>query len=577
MKYKFGLYSKSSIIIQAAFIMSWISNLAHTDAMFSVYAFCCIIGIFSLCDNYSKQCRRDSFEYLLVLAMSVLFSIATIISNYAIFSPLTDLLILFNLGCSFIGGTILSFNVLLAILKRIPISCVTSHVDISSYCHIKVFTLSFLSISFINLVHLFLVEYPGNITIDSLSQIDQILSGVYVNHHPYWHTVVIGFFFKLGYFLFHDYNAAVALYGVGQIVFMAACFSYAVVTLYQSTVSRSVCFVVWCVYALMPYNIAYSICMNKDVIFSGAVLCMITSLYRLLCNIGSKRFISYILFVLSGIGVCIWRSNGILAFAFSLVVFTVFFWRNHRFLLYTMCAVTVFSWFLTRPFLTYMNVSQTDLVESLSIPVQQVARVVHDNCLLTDEQFELLDTVVDVNEVPELYVDWLSDPIKDEIRSKNPAYFEGNISAYFRLWLELGLRYPAEYMKAWIDQTKGYWNAGYDYNPYSLGVSNNTLGITEGANDNIIAKVSHGLFKVSRGALFMEPFESVGLHVWLLVILLFCNAMKRRIEFVLTIPALAIILSLLVATPVSYAFRYAYPVFLCCPFVSAVTLYQHRD
>ena len=32
-------------------------------------------------------------------------------------------------------------------------------------------------------------------------------------------------------------------------------------------------------------------------------------------------------------------------------------------------------------------------------------------------------------------------------------------------------------MKAWIDQTRGYWNAGYDVAPYTYGVYDNSLGI----------------------------------------------------------------------------------------------------
>lgn len=576
MKIKCASFSNCLILIESAFIMAWLSNLIKTDAMYCIYALCGIAGIFSLCFTHHYDMDMKKAEFVVVFFSSVFFSFLVILANYAVFSPLNDLIVLFNLICSFIGGIIVALNILCCILYYISKNNFHAVQVHDSRRTLHVFFVSWCSIVLINLIHLYFVEYPGNLTNDSLTQLRQIISGEYTNHHPYWHTMIIKCCFAFGNFLFHDYNSAVTLYAVWQILFMAACFSYAISTLFHIGVPVKWIVLVWCIFALMPYNIAYSICMGKDVPFSGAVLVLIVSLYRILKNLGNKK-VSYILFAVSGLGMCIWRSNGILAFALTGLLYVPFFWKRNRTVLFLMLGALISGWLLTGPYLSLINVRQTDLVESLSIPVQQVTRVIYDNCELTEEESALIGQVIDIDEVPELYVDWLSDPMKDEIRSKNNGFFEEHISDYAALWVRLGMRYPGEYVKAWVDQTKGYWNAGYDYNPYSLGVSSNTLGITEGANNNLIAKVSHGLFKLSRGMIFMDPFESVGLHVWLIGVLLVVNLLKGRPEHLLSVPILAIILTLLVATPVSYAFRYAYAVFTTYPFISMVSVFNYKE
>lgn len=574
--------SKVKVLIQSAFLMAWLTNLSNlgttqTDSMFCVYALCAIVGVFSFIDNYYHGIQYPVRIRFWSILAAILFSIVTIVANYERFSPLFDPLNLFDLMCSFIGGTMLGYSVLICFLNRLPVKTASAD-DIAGRTRGQaVFWASFLLVALVELVHLFFVEYPGNLTNDSFTQLGQIISGQYTNHHPYWYTVIIGFFYKLGCSFFHDPNAAVALYGVWQILFMSACFAYTICTLYQAGVPKTVCILVLLLFAFMPYHLAFSICMNKDVIFSGAILAFVVSLYRIVKGLGNRPVLNYLILTLSGIGFCIWRSNGIIAFLACLLFFSWFLWKEHRRVLACMLCVFTVGWFLTNPVLSALGVSQPDKVESFSIPVQQIARVIADDCPLTDEEYALLDKVIDVEAVPDIYVDWLSDPIKDAIREKDNAYFESHIQEYLKLWVQLGLKYPVEYGKAWIDQTKGYWNGGYDYYTYSLGVSSNDLGITEGANDNLIAKISHGIFKICRSAVFMAPFESIGLNVWLLFILFFVNWIKGNREMLLALPGLAVILTLLVATPVFAQFRYAYPVFITCPFVLCVSMYRIPD
>jgi len=569
-------YSKFGVFFHTAFIVAWLSNLAHTDAMFSIYVLCALIGIFSICSNYLRRPSISKTGIITCSAVACLFSVAVILANYPIFSVPSDPLVLFNSGCTFIGGVILAFDVLLCFFDRIPY-CVLSDQTPDRSTVIKHFFVFWSSIVFIDLIYLFFVQYTGIMTNDSYTQVGEILSGQYSNHHPFWHTIVIKLCYLLGTLISDNMNACATIYAVLQILFLGCCFSYALTTMYQINVPKRLIFMAWFIFALMPYNIAFSVCMNKDYPFSAAVLALTVSLYRILRKIGFHPILNYFVFFLSGVACCIWRSNGIIAFALCTVFFAFFFWKKYKHLLAIMCSVVVLSWVMTNPMLSALHIVQPDLVESLSIPVQQVARVVYDECELSEGDYALIDKVVDIEQIPELYTDWLSDPIKDEIRSKDNAYFEENRSEYLKLWIRIGMQYPGEYVKAWVDQTKGYWNGGYDYFIYALGVSSNDLGFTDGANNNIIAKVVNLIFKFCRGAVFMEPFESIGLHVWLVFILFVVNWLKGRREMLLSVLPLAIVATLLIATPVYSAFRYAYPVFTTYPFILAVSICKPKS
>ena len=230
-----------------------------------------------------------------------------------------------------------------------------------------------------------------------------------------------------------------------------------------------------------------------------------------------------------------------------------------------------------RPLYDYHGVTQPDLVESLSIPVQQVARVIVEGCELTEEEAELIGRVVDIEEVPELYRSHISDNIKNEIRSKDNAYFEENAGQYLNLWLRLLMKHPVEFVKAWVDQTKGYWGGGFRNWMYGNFVNENDMGIAMKPQSNIVNRLFGLYFGLSRNLMLFEPLHSIGLHVWILAIAAFVALFRKRKEWILIAPLLAMVLTLLVATPVSGEFRYAYSLFTAFPLVICACLYGYPE
>ena len=264
--------------MQVLFIYAWLMNLLQTDAYFSVYILCAILGLGCVFDNYKKNSVFPTKIRILIDVFAALFSLATVLANYPLFEPITAMLSLFNAGCSFLGGFFVGVNILIFLLNKAPVI-----VDPSARKHpVRFFFVTFLTIAAIDLLYLFFAAYPGVLTKDAVSTVTQLVSGVYNNTMPFWHTVTVKLFYEIGFSIFEDGNAAVAFFHCFQILFIAACFAYALVTLYQVGVPKWCLAVFYGIYALAPYNIAYSSTMWKDVLFSAAGLLMITAFYRIL-------------------------------------------------------------------------------------------------------------------------------------------------------------------------------------------------------------------------------------------------------------------------------------------------------
>ena len=101
----------------------------------------------------------------------------------------------------------------------------------------------------------FLMLFPGDLTWDSIDELNQAVGNFELsNHHPIAHTVVIKFFYSIGKAVFEDDNRAVATYCVAQMLALAFSFSYLIVTMYRLRVKKLPIACVLACYALRRQN-----------------------------------------------------------------------------------------------------------------------------------------------------------------------------------------------------------------------------------------------------------------------------------------------------------------------------------
>lgn len=422
-------------------------------------------------------------------------------------------------------------------------------------------------------------KYPGLLTEDSISQIEQLLSGVYSNHHPYYHTLVIKGCMELGFALFgeNNINAAVAVYSVFQILVMACTFGYVIATLFRMGLSRKLTAAVTAAYVLLPFHYMYSMTMWKDVLFSAAVTQFLVTAFRMLRGIGRRGAGTWILLAISGIVSCLFRTNGWMTFAAAFPVFCLLFFHKNKKLCGVYLGILAVSFLLKNPVLDAVGVSRTDTIESLSIPAQQIARVIRD-CKdeLTPEQRELLDQVIDVDHVSLWYSEFISNPVKDLVRlTGDQEYLREHAKEYLRLYIDLGMAHPKQYFEAWVEETKGYWNGGYNYWSIADRVEKNEFGIFRTAAAPVFSALADQYRYFFQDSELLCPLQSIGLHVWAVLIAMVTAFVKGRREAgFLSVPMILYVLSLLAATPVFAEFRYTYVIFCLFPFLIFTPFYD---
>lgn len=561
--------SKFLIFFNVLSVLYWSTQLIYTSAYYVCYLLIGIISIFSYYFNHKDSNAQDLssiFHYPknMVFIFSLFYSFIITIANYNI-GNLISLLTLF------LTGIIVFKNILNIIINKL--SFFTLHNENNSISAKKIFGLAFLIIVTINLATFFLGFYPGIFTYDSMKQVTQILTDNYSNHHPFYHTQVIKIFFCLGMWLFNDINAAIATYNVFQIIFMAICFAFALSTLAKLKVPIKIIITIGLFYTLMPYHIMYSFTMWKDIIFGGCTLLLITLIIRIAKNIGSN-FYNYIFLFFSSIGICLFRNNGFTAFLLF-TIFSILLFKTQRLrLIIIFIAALLLSVFMKHPLLNYLNVQEIHTAWHFSIPAQQIARVIVEKHPLTTREIQLLEQIIDVKEVSKKYKPYIADNIINLIIKKgNENLLVKNKIEYFKLYTSLGIKYPLSYARAWIDQTKGYWNAGYEYWRWGTGVRNNDLGIKLTTQSHKFRSFFDKYLKAFSEVQILRIFLSIGFFVWINLLMLFISLYRNdKLGIVVALPTIMITLTLCVATPVFSEFRYIYAIFCTIPLIIIIPL-----
>ena len=413
--------------------------------------------------------------------------------------------------------------------------------------------------------------YPVVITQDSLWQLQQAAGQTELtDHHPVLHTMIIRLTYSLGQWLFNgDDTKSVFVYTVTQQLFLSSCFAYLVETLYKSKAKKSVVICSLLFYVIPVYHAAYSATMWKDVWFGGIIAVISSLIWRLFTK--EKKFRlsvseAVMLFVFS-MGMCLMRSNGLYAFVLMLIAGAFVFLRRSRLTVAVMAAALAVALVIKGPVYSAMGVKPVDTVESLSIPIQQVAYVAKNPENLTDEQRELLDRAVDTDMIRDKYQNWLSDNMKNLVREHgDQEYLSEHKSEYLKLWAELGLRYPDKYLKAYINQTCGYWFPDVQYWVIMDNCMSEGFDIRAGSKAGPFTEFIMFYNNAYIETPFLGLLWSIGMGVWVFIFMMGAAVRRhKRSVLIVYLPVLAIWLTLLIATPVFSEFRYIYSLFTTLP------------
>lgn len=570
---------------QFALIYGWLSLLqpvANTDTFYSVYIMLALLAVVCQKKLHQKWVAPQVKLGGGGLSLAAVLSLLVVSANYqlletgdAVQSETEILILLTSALVLFLGGICVAYPIICYVAEFFGNTATSQPAKHPG----RIFAVSFLFITLVDLGYLFGVRYPGILTRDSVSTLKQILGiSSYNNVMPYWHTKFVQSFFRLGMWITGNINGAVATFHVAQILMMAGCLSFAVVTVYQSNAPKWVVLALFVFYALTPYHIAYSVTLWKDVLFAVSLLLMTVALYRILRGIGKKQRINQLLAIIGATGFSLLRTNGWYALAVTIIVMIIANRGRIQVLQKQLLLVVLATWIMLNPLLKVLHVNGIDLVEAFAVPMQQVARVVSQERELEEDDLRLLEKIFDVEKMADVYTPETVDPVKFKtFYYDQKEFITQNWSTYLRLYLKIGKQYPGDYWKAWVDLTKGFWNAGYTSYIYDSTCEGEELGIHRSGEKSLAVKLYVALFLIWENMVPLQFTASMGLFIWILLVLTAVAFLKNWKEKILFIPLIVLAVGLWLGTPVSTEFRYGYPFALCIPFLLCVCGFASKE
>lgn len=585
------LLNKYFPIIKLIFAASGLISLINSKAYFQVYLFVFAVFVVALalrawkipCKfknskinnavnnwNQTRTTKLNRSQFAAKMIFTTILTLCVLVANYDL------ILILINkpLNCFLcflvicLGFYIIWNEILFLVIRGIAAKNTQPEAFVLSVS--KHFIIPW-AIIFVVYFIFFIGNLPGYVTADGMNQINQIISGEYSNHHPFWNTQLIRLFWIIGG-AFDNINVSLSLYLTFQIICISCSFAYIIYTLYGSMVNRKVCWAICILFCIVPVYIIYSFELFKDILFTACVCFFVVSMFRLLKLKDSNKIANYSVLIISGIAMCVFRSNGLFMFIVSVLFFVLFNIKSIRQyipLSAVLATIAIVGILLKFPALSVMNVKQPDLIEHLSIPGQQIARVVCECDDLAQDEQNLINDVISIDYVKQYYNPMFFDPIKDGIRIEDTqSKIAENKAAYLNLYIDLGLRYPDKYFLAWVDQTKNNWNAGYPCWVYQ------NLITWHPDQENIFSQVWGGNFIENICSAWRDfsvdnlpIIYSPGFYFWLVIIALFAAIIKKdRCLIICIIPVLVLWGSLMISSPTCLEFRYVYPLVCLWPF-----------
>lgn len=429
--------------------------------------------------------------------------------------------------------------------------------------------------------------YPGLTNPDSFTQISEAIgTNALTDYHPFLHTMMMGVFIRLGRWLFGTTAAGIAFYTFIQSCMVSLTIAFTIVYMARRGIHPYIRLAALLYFALHPAIACYSITLWKDIWLSYFLLLYTLLLIEAVLDpehfFNKKSRMCVLLTVILGVLFC--KKTGIL-FLIGTVPFLLIACRKYwkRILSVAMLALMILT--LTRAvMIPALHIYEGRKSESLSVPVQQIARTVtHHLDVLTEEQQQIIGEILPLEELPELYEPHLSDQVKARL---DEEVFLLNPMRYVRCWAELGRQYPVTYLESFLANSCGYWYPGVIYwvvdpswyftedqfmNP-EHGKDPDAAEYQVDMNDYVRRNYFVHLYEMLQTFPGISTLISVAFPFWTALILFFLCLIKKKYKLLvpLLIPLVTWISCIL--SPVIAEYRYAFPAVVCLPMLTAFIL-----
>ncbi|MGC4017977.1 MAG: DUF6020 family protein [Muricomes sp.] len=424
-----------------------------------------------------------------------------------------------------------------------------------------------------------LAAFPGVYDIDGAFQIMWFERGTISAHHPVLHTYLLGGLVEAGKHLFGSYEAGLLCYSIFQMLCMSGMFAY---------ISKKTCkwlpgIIELCVilsYMILPYHAVLSFTTTKDVLFAGIFAIWVLKTFE--CVLDKEHFFSdkksQLQYVIVIFLMCAFRNTGYYIMLFMILFFLVLcrrYWKN----ILCIGLAGMFVWNLyTGPVYNLLNIQRGSEAEVLSVPMQQLSRVI----VYSGDTLASGDKALIEKYIPEYteYTPRVSDSVKDTFNVE--AYKENKIE-FLKLWLRVGVAHPVTYVEAFLSNNIGFWYLNMKYPDEGTFLSYIVYHNTEYKGDwpeikrtSYLPALSEFYDKFTQQGMYYKipgafVWYSGGVLLWMLVLGVCMCIYKRRYEVLVPFSILIGLWGTLMLSPV-VVFRYIYPLSVSVPVILSMCI-----
>ncbi len=315
---------------------------------------------------------------------------------------------------------------------------------------------------FVCLIPVWLAYYPIIMSYDFHRQVNEAAKGFawFWPYQPIAHTWVIWLFLQLGYRLGSP-EAGMAGMALFQMLAYSLTMGYACAFLYRIGKKRWMAAAAVLYFGVFPLNSVMVLCTTKDVLFSVLFLLFVLLLAeRFFFRKGKETLMWDVLILLEGCLMMQFRNNAIYAAAVFGVLWTAFAPRKEKLRVLLLCVLLIAGGRGTSALIKAALGTELSSakVEMYSVPIQQFARVGYYHGQELDEETRRLLNQYIPEEDWESYNAPLADTVKAGVGVTTfPETWDGHMGQLLWDWAKIGLKYPNEYIDAFLELTRGYW------------------------------------------------------------------------------------------------------------------------
>lgn len=410
-----------------------------------------------------------------------------------------------------------------------------------------------------------LTYFPGGLFSDTYYSINMAIGKNRINnHHPILYTLI----WKLLFNISKDYTISIFLFTIFQYLFMGFTCTCLIYYMYRKGINKIIIIFSFLYFSLFPLIPFYIISLWKDTLFSIWIL--IYSVF-LLYIFNRKNYIekatnykNIIILIIISFFVSFSRNNGIYIVGLTNIIIIMYLLKKEkskRVKIFSLLNVLniLLIFIIQGPIYNLLNLNVDKKIESLSIPVQQVAYI-SNNIKMGKKDLKILNRIMPISKVKEKYTPMIVDTLKWD-DSFNQDYFNSNIYNFLKIYIKLIFKHPKMATNAYLLQTVGFWNINESS---SVGYIQNEMWYNKPYKMSDKFQSTFG-FSIKQ-ILNPKIYINYAIFIWIMLFTIFYLLYRKKYKLIMAIlPNLFVWLTIMIATPLAFSLRYVFSIVLSLP------------